>query len=83
MKIKKNNYLQLKKEKSGTSGSVILAAQEAEIRRILVPSQPGQIVHETLSEGVGELVQWLKAQTLSSSPRTAKKKERKRYTQRT
>jgi hypothetical protein len=28
---------------------VILATQEAEIRRITVWSQPGQIVHETLS----------------------------------
>jgi hypothetical protein len=28
---------------------VILATQEAEIRRIMVWSQPGQIVHETLS----------------------------------
>jgi hypothetical protein len=30
--------------------SVILATQEAEIRRIMVRSQPGQIVHETLSQ---------------------------------
>jgi hypothetical protein len=29
--------------------SVILAIQEAEIRRIAVPSQPAQIAHETLS----------------------------------
>jgi hypothetical protein len=28
---------------------IILANQEAEIRRIVVGSQPGQIVHETLS----------------------------------
>jgi hypothetical protein len=28
---------------------VILATQEAEIRRIMVQSQPRQIVHETLS----------------------------------
>jgi hypothetical protein len=28
---------------------VILAIQEAEIRRIMVQSQPGQIVHKTLS----------------------------------
>jgi hypothetical protein len=28
---------------------VILATQEAEIRRIMVQGQPGQIVHETLS----------------------------------
>jgi hypothetical protein len=29
---------------------VILATQETEIRRIAVRSQPGQIVHETLSQ---------------------------------
>jgi hypothetical protein len=29
---------------------VILAAQEAEIRRIVVQSQPGQIVHEILPQ---------------------------------
>jgi hypothetical protein len=29
---------------------IILAAQQAEIRRITVQSQPGQIVHETLSQ---------------------------------
>jgi hypothetical protein len=29
--------------------SLILATQEAEIRRIKIRSQPGQIVHETLS----------------------------------
>jgi hypothetical protein len=29
---------------------VILATWEAEIRRIAVPSQPRQIVHETLSQ---------------------------------
>jgi hypothetical protein len=29
---------------------VSLATQEAEIRRIKVQSQPGQIVHETLSQ---------------------------------
>jgi hypothetical protein len=28
---------------------VILATQEAQLRRITVQSQPGQIVHETLS----------------------------------
>jgi hypothetical protein len=30
--------------------SVILATQEAEIRRIKVQSQPGQIVHKTISQ---------------------------------
>jgi hypothetical protein len=29
---------------------IILATQEAEIRRIAVQSQPGEIVHETLSQ---------------------------------
>jgi hypothetical protein len=42
---------------------VILATQEAEIRRIVVQSQPGEIVHEPLSQKpftkVG-LVEWLK-----------------------
>jgi hypothetical protein len=28
---------------------IILATQEAEIRRIVVQNQPGQIVHETIS----------------------------------
>jgi hypothetical protein len=42
---------------------VILATQKAEIRRIVVRSQPGQIVHQTLSQKnphkIG-LVEWLK-----------------------
>jgi hypothetical protein len=43
--------------------SVILAAQEAEIRRIAVQNQPGQIVFETLSQKTLHkkgLVEWLK-----------------------
>jgi hypothetical protein len=42
---------------------VILATQEAEIRRITVQSQAGQIVHETLprkSPHKKGLVEWLK-----------------------
>jgi hypothetical protein len=42
---------------------VILATQEAEIRRITVQSQPGQIVCETLSRKILHkkgLVEWLK-----------------------
>jgi hypothetical protein len=43
---------------------VILATQEAEIRRIMVRSQPGQIVLETLSQKKTHhkkgLVEWLK-----------------------
>jgi hypothetical protein len=43
---------------------VILATQEAEIRRITVQRQPGQIVHETLSRKKKTLhkkglVEWL------------------------
>jgi hypothetical protein len=58
---------------------VILAAQEAEIRRIVVQSQPQQIVHETLSRKKPlakiRLVEWLKLQALSSNPSTTKKKK--------
>jgi hypothetical protein len=42
---------------------VILVTQEAEIRRITVQSQPGQIVWKTLSEKTHHkkrLVEWLK-----------------------
>jgi hypothetical protein len=50
---------------AGTGGltPVILATQEAEIRRIMIQSQPGQIVHRPLlkktyhEEG---LVEWFK-----------------------
>jgi hypothetical protein len=58
---------------------IILAIQEAEIRRIVVWSQPRQTVWETLSRKkrftkIG-LVEWLKVQALSSNPSTAKKKK--------
>jgi hypothetical protein len=54
--------------------SVILSTQEAEIRRIVFRSQPGQKVCETLSgktfhKKIG-LVEWLKLKALSSSPST-------------
>jgi hypothetical protein len=42
---------------------VILAIQEAEIRRVTVGSQPGQIVYEMLSKKKNHkkgLVEWLK-----------------------
>jgi hypothetical protein len=50
---------------------IIPATQEAEIRRIEVQSQPGQIVHETLSRKYltqKGLVVWFKLKALSSSP---------------
>jgi hypothetical protein len=59
---------------------VILATQEAEIRRITVQSQSRQIEGETLSEKnhhkIG-LVEWLKVKALSSNSSTAKKKKKK------
>jgi hypothetical protein len=66
--------------------SVILATQEVEVRRIKVPSQLGQIVHETVSQKyqtqnrAGRMTQVLehlpsKREALSSNPRTAKKKK--------
>jgi hypothetical protein len=43
---------------------VILATREAEIRRVLVGSQPGEIIHDTLSRKKTYykkvLVEWLK-----------------------
>jgi hypothetical protein len=61
--------------------SVILVTEEAEIRRIAVQSQPGQIVCKTLSRKTLHkkkkkgLVEWLKVKALSSNPSTAKQKE--------
>jgi hypothetical protein len=57
---------------------VIPAIQDAEIRRISVQSQPGQIVHETLTRkkkndtGKKGLAEYLKVQVLSSNPSTTK-----------
>jgi hypothetical protein len=54
---------------------VIPAIQEAEIRRIAVQSQPGQIVFKTLSQKTLHkkgLVEWLKVKALSSSPQYLK-----------
>jgi hypothetical protein len=42
---------------------IILATQEAEIKRIAVQSQPGQIVHKTLTQKTlykKGLAEWLK-----------------------
>jgi hypothetical protein len=61
----------------------IRVTQEAEIRRILVQSQAGQIIHEALSKKyqmekrAGEVIQVVKHQTtkfeaLSSGPSSAK-----------
>jgi site-specific recombinase XerC len=60
---------------------VILATQEAEIRRIKVQSQPGQIAHKTLSRKNSSqkgLVEWLKVKTMSSNPSTTKKTKNKK-----
>jgi hypothetical protein len=44
---------------------IILATQEAEIRRIMVLSQPKQMVHNTLKPFTKKgLVEWLKVKTL-------------------
>jgi hypothetical protein len=56
-----------------------ILAQEAEIRRIVVQSQPRQIVRKTLylentSHKKG-LVEWLKVKALSSNPNSKKKKK--------
>jgi hypothetical protein len=61
---------------------VIPAAQEAEIRRIAVLSQPRQIVVESLSQKNPSqkrgLVEWLKVKALSSNPDTEKQKTKKK-----
>jgi hypothetical protein len=60
--------------------SVILATQEAEIRRIKVQSQPGQIANKTLSQKYPTQKKgWqsgsnAECEALSSNPGTAKKK---------
>jgi hypothetical protein len=64
---------------------IILAAQEVEIRRMTVQSQPRQRVHKTLSQkystqkSVGKVAQVVEHlhsnhEDLSSKPSTAKKK---------
>jgi hypothetical protein len=74
----------IQKKKGNKAGcqlltSVILATQEAEIRRIMVQSQPGQIVCKTISQKKKKitktgLVEWLKVKALSSNSSTTKKK---------
>jgi hypothetical protein len=58
---------------------VILATQEAEIKRIKVQSQSRQRVHETYLEKTHHkkgLVEWLKVKTLSSSPNTTHRQKK-------
>jgi hypothetical protein len=60
---------------------VFLATQKAEIRRIIVQSQPRQIVHKTLSQKklITKKKDWQsgsKLSTLSSNPCTTQKKKR-------
>jgi hypothetical protein len=63
---------------------VILATEEAAIRRIAVQSQPAQIVCEALSRKnplhkKGLVKWWLKVSALSSNPSTTKKKKIPNY----
>jgi hypothetical protein len=55
---------------------VILATQEAEIRRITVQNHPRRIVPKTLSQKK-TFTEWLKIKALSSYPSTAKNKTKK------
>jgi hypothetical protein len=57
---------------------VILATQEAEIRRIMVQSQPRILKKPITKKG---LVEWLKVKALSLSPSTTKKKKKKKKLQ--
>jgi hypothetical protein len=59
---------------------LLLATQEAEIRRIPVRSQPRQILRETLSQKrlSKKRVEWLKVKALSSNPSPTKKRKEER-----
>jgi hypothetical protein len=63
---------------SGGSHLVILTTQVAEVRRVSVQSQPGQMVLQTLSRKTTGLVEWLKVKGLSSNPSREKKKRSKK-----
>jgi hypothetical protein len=61
---------------------VIPTTQEAEVRRVVVRSQSGQIIHKTISKKThhkkkegGLLVGWLKVKALSSNLSITKKKK--------
>jgi hypothetical protein len=54
---------------------VIPATQEAEIRRIMVQSQPRQIVHKTLSRKKSITIKGAGGVALSSNPNLQKKKK--------
>jgi hypothetical protein len=72
-------YLKQQTKKRWWPTPMIPATQAAEIRRIAVWSQPGQIVPETLSQKYltqKVLVEWLKMKALSANPRTTKKKKK-------
>jgi hypothetical protein len=47
--LQSDNKVASKTKKKANKTPVILASQEAEIRRITVRSQPGQIIQKTLS----------------------------------
>jgi hypothetical protein len=71
--LQNQNYLQAKCQ---WLTPIILATQEAERRRIMIRSQPGQIV---LQDPIWKklfkkrVVEWLKVKSLSSSPSTPSK----------
>jgi hypothetical protein len=64
---------------------VILATEEAEIRRIMVPSQPSQRVQETLSrenplqKRAGGVAEGIFKPQVNSSPSTTKRRKEKKY----
>jgi hypothetical protein len=57
---------------------IILATQETGIRRVVVQSQPRQIVSETLSQIIHRKKRAGGVKTLSSSPTTTTKERKKR-----
>jgi hypothetical protein len=81
MKIKEKTIIKETLARGRRLTPVILAIQETEIKRSEVRSQPGQIVHETLSPKYTPqkgLVDWIKVKALISSPGTKKEKKGKK-----